>query len=240
MFINLWGTRVVKRLSLILFIVLGCLIFLFAAGWGRAWFPIGKKDTPNTLSSYQKKNPTQKDNFFKVQDRTVSGPAAESQVQPSQNQPARLPQPAPAVNTVHPVTQAVVNSGMLSCASRVNQVSNFLTNGTDNGALVFLNPGQAADQGVFSVSYEANRPQGSTMYASAAFAAGSAGCPAVYETVEYGRAACADIQRQLFSQLQVTGKMKNHITILEGGALKIFLMPAGDGGCVVIKKEVVQ
>jgi hypothetical protein len=160
--------------------------------------------------------------------RTESQPA-----QPVNRQPV-----SSAGAAVHPITKAVVEAGLLAPVSRLNQVANFLTAGTESGALLFLNPGQT-DRDILSTSFEAVRPDQSSLYASASFAAGSSGYEAVYDTVEYGTIPCPEVEKKVFSNLKNSGILKKNITVLVGGAVKVFLMTAGRG-CVVIKKEVVR
>jgi hypothetical protein len=144
--------------------------------------------------------------------------------------------PAPGV---HPVTQAAVNSGILNCVSRINQISKFLTDGMKSGAFLFL-PGRDVDRSIFSVSYEVSRQDGSNFYSSASFVPAQDACGAVYDTVEYVEAGCIDVRSGLFGNLKEIGKMENNITMLDAGNVKVFLMPAGKDGCIIIKKEVVR
>ena len=140
--------------------------------------------------------------------------------------------------SVHPITKAVVDAGLLAPTSRLNQVANFLTAGTESGALLFLRPGQT-DREMLSASFEAVRQDQSSLYASASFAPGAGGYDAVYDTVEYGTVPCPEVQKKVFSNLKNAGILKKNITLLDGGTVKVFLMTAGSG-CVVIKKEVVR
>ncbi len=159
--------------------------------------------------------------------------AAKLESRPAASQPVSV-----AGAAVHPVTKAVVDAGLLAPTSRLNQVANFLTVGTESGAMLFLNPGQT-DRDMLSASFEAVRPDQSSLYASASFAAGTNGYEAVYDTVEYGTVPCPEVEKKVFSNLKNVGILKKNITVLDGGAVKVFLMTAGRG-CVVIKKEIVR
>ncbi len=141
----------------------------------------------------------------------------------------------PAAPQVNAVTQAAVKMGVLSCANRINQVVTFLTANTQNGALIFpvQNP---PDQRIFSTSLELLAQGDETIYATASFFPNK---DAVYDTVEYVNKGCDEMEKTVFKNLKRTGVLKKNIVILDGGAVKVFLMPAGTG-CVVIKKEVVQ
>jgi len=61
----------------------------------------------------------------------------------------------------------------------------------------------------------------------------------VYDSVEYVNKSCLEMEKLVFKDLKRIGVLKKNIVVLDGGTLKIFLMPAGSG-CVVIKKEVLQ
>lgn len=153
---------------------------------------------------------------------------------PPSNAGAPATQPAsPAVSTV---TQQAVNMGVLSSAGRINQVVTFLTGNNQSGAFLFPVYQQQPDQHIFSTSLEVARPDASTAYASASFFPNQ---DAVYDTVEYVNKSCLEMEKLVFKDLKRIGVLKKNIVLLEGGSLKVFLMPAGSG-CVVIKKEVIQ
>ena len=141
----------------------------------------------------------------------------------------------PASSSVHPLTQEAVKLGVLSCISRINQVANFLTANTQSGVFIFP-PASLPDQHVFSTSFELIRPDNSTIYSSASFFPNQ---DAVYDTVEYVTAGSEELEKTIFKNLKRVGVIKKNIVLLDGGAVKVFLMPAGNG-CVVIKKEVVR
>ena len=147
--------------------------------------------------------------------------------------------PQLSASAVNPVTQAAVNAGILSCTSRINQVMAYLTANTQSGAYLFI-PNNQPDQSVFSVSIEAQGQNAPPMYASASFAPTTNGrVGAVYDSVQYLPQSCAEVEKNFFNGLKRSGIIKKDIVILDAGAVKIFLMPAGHG-CIVIKKEVVQ
>jgi hypothetical protein len=146
--------------------------------------------------------------------------------------PASPQQVNPSVNTV---TQEAVKMGVLSCVSRINQVATFLTANNQSGVYIFPVQKQA-DQHIFSTSFELLRPDNSTIYASASFFPNQ---DAVYDTVEYVNMSCEDVEKNIFKNLKRVSVLKKNIILLDGGTVKVFLMPAGSG-CVVIKKEVVQ
>ena len=125
--------------------------------------------------------------------------------------------------------------GILSCVDRINQVITFLTTNTQNGVLIFPVQSQP-DQHIFSTSLELLMQDDSTIYATASFFPNK---DAVYDTVEYVNKGCDEMEKTAFKNLKRVGVIKKNIVILDGGAVKVFLMPAGTG-CIVIKKEVVQ
>jgi len=157
--------------------------------------------------------------------------------EPSKTQ---APTGKPAASNVNNITQAAVNAGILSCSSRINQVSNFLTANTQgSGALMFLPPNNP-DAQLVSVSLEIPLKD-SFAYASASFAPNQVnGCAGIYETVVYWPQKCTEISEKNFASFKKSGLLSKNITILNGGdSTKVFLMPAG-AGCVSIKKEVIR
>jgi len=166
-------------------------------------------------------------------DKTKPVPV-ETSTPPSESQPTQQ-----SASNVHPVTQAAVNAGVLACTSRINQVITYLTANSQSGVYLFF-PKSQPDQSIFSASIEVQTQNATPIYASASFApltSGQAG--AVYDSVEYMSQSCDYIEKNIFKDLKRTGILKKDIIMLDGGAVKVFLMPAGTG-CIVIKKEVVQ
>jgi hypothetical protein len=156
---------------------------------------------------------------------------------PVQTPAAPAPQAlAPGVNSI---TEVMVKAGVLSSISRINQVMTYLTANAQSGAFLFL-PKTMPDQSLVSVSVEVQSPNAAPIYASASFApltSGQAG--AVYDAVQYLPQSCDYVEKVLFKGLKRAGILRKDVIALDGGTVKIFLMPAGTG-CIVIKKEVVQ
>jgi len=157
--------------------------------------------------------------------------------------PAAAPTAAPAgSNGANAITQAAVKQGAMACASRINQVSNFLGFGPQAGALLMMPPSQP-DQRLIPLAMEVptgDAANASSAYVSATFAPNQAnGCGAAYDAVIYWPLKCDAVAAKQFASLKRAGQMKTSITVLDGGpATKVLLMPAGSG-CVSIKKEVV-
>ncbi len=147
------------------------------------------------------------------------------------------PAPSGAANNI---TQALFSAGAVACASRVNQITNFLTAGGEHNAFLFVPP-KDVDQSMVSVSLEIQGANVPLAYASASFSPGTKiGCGGMYETVVYWNGACSAVASQIFKDAKVAGPLMRSITILEvSNSARIFLMPAGQG-CVSIKKEVMM
>ncbi|MGD0231958.1 MAG: hypothetical protein ABSC19_16650 [Syntrophorhabdales bacterium] len=132
--------------------------------------------------------------------QTPQGAPPSETVKRSQERPqVTNAQSIPVAPGVSPVTQMAVNMGVLSCASRVNQVINFLRgSGQETGAFIF-NPPAQPDQSMFSVSMEVPGGGATSAYATATFAPNQAnGCGAVYETVAYWPLACDQVAQKYF------------------------------------------
>jgi len=137
------------------------------------------------------------------------------------------------------ITRSVVQIGVLSCASRIEQVTNFLGFGPQAGAALMQAPNNP-DHRLVPLVMEIPT-QSSAAYVSATFAPNQAnGCGATYDAVVYWPNSCSSVATKQFASLKKTGSLKKDITILDGGvSIKVYLMQAGKG-CVSIKKEVVQ
>lgn len=138
------------------------------------------------------------------------------------------------------ITDAAVKAGILSCADRINQITNFLTAEANTGAILYQPPSDP-DRRLGSISMGLDLKGGQLAYASESFAPNQVnGCGGMYETVAYWKEGCADVAKRRFSTFKQAGALVNRITVLDGGrGVKVFLMPAGTG-CVAIKKEVLN
>lgn len=147
----------------------------------------------------------------------------------------------PVPSAVNSITQAAVKAGVLTCASRINQVSNFITSeARDTGFYLFL-PSSQQDQNIFSVSMEIQSKDSLTAYASESFTPNqSNGCSAIYDEVIFLPMSCKEAMQKYFPNLKPERKLLKDIIVLAGSpTVRVFLMPAGSG-CIVIKKEVVR
>lgn len=170
-------------------------------------------------------------------------PAANQEKPPAAAAPASQAQPVSpakaATPPVNPVTQAAVQSGVLTCVSRINQVMTFLTANTTSHAYLFM-PQKQADQSLFSVSLATKSLDGAAKYATASFAPTTSGrAAAVYDSVQYVTEPPEAVEKSVFKDYKRKGVLGKDVIMLDGGPVTVFLMPAGTG-CIVIKKEVVQ
>ena len=182
--------------------------------------PVQRADGIIKLSSTSSKNPNQH-----------SEPAGNAGTG-SNSTPAIV---QPANSSVNPVTQAAEKLGIFSCLKRINQVTTFLTANAKSGVLVIPSKDQP-DQHIFSASFEILPPDNSTLYASASFFPNN---DAVYDTVQYVDKSCEELEKTVFKHLNRREVLKKNIILLDGAAVKVYLMPAGKG-CIVIKKEVLR
>ena len=176
-----------------------------------------------------------------VQQQPVVQQLAQAQPVVQQSAPVQaLPQQVANDSRPNSITLAAAQQGVLTCSGRINQIVNFLGVDDKAGALLMLPPSQQ-DQRLVSLSLEIPlQPTNNAAYVTATFAPNLAnGCGAGYESVIYWPKTCEDVFKQSFGALKPTGTLKQNIFVLDGGSqLKVFLMPAGQAGCVSIKREV--
>jgi len=143
-------------------------------------------------------------------------------------------------DTPNALTRAAVQRGILQCASRVEQVTRFLGFGAQSGALL-LAPAGPADQRLFSIQMELPAGASGNTLIDMSFAPGQAnGCGATYQAVSYWPQNCEAVAKSQFGAMKRLRPLQNEVAVLDGGAAtKVFLMKAGDNGCISIKKEVV-
>ena len=151
---------------------------------------------------------------------------------------------APASNSAetgpNAMTRAVVQRGMLSCAARVEQVSRFLGFGLQAGAHL-MPPPSPADQRLFSLQMEVPAGAAGNSFVDMSFAPQQAnGCGATYQTVTYWPKSCEEVGSQQFASLKPSPALQRDVTVLNVGPMtKVFLMRAGNAGCISMKKEIV-
>ncbi len=157
---------------------------------------------------------------------------------PATTPAAKTPAPVAPTGPLNAVAQAAQKAGVNDCLGRINQVSNFLTAGSQqSGASLSVSP-QVPNEHTASIAFEIKSPQ-VLSYASADFAPLASGCGGTYEAVTHWQNSCKDVASKGYAQLKFIGVIQSSILVLEGGPqLRVFLMPAGTG-CVAIKKEVV-
>jgi hypothetical protein len=66
------------------------------------------------------------------------------------------------------------------------------------------------------------------------------GCGASYQTVTYWPQNCETVGSQQFATLKPSQPLQRDVTVLNVSPMtKVFLMRAGNAGCIAIKKEIV-
>lgn len=173
-------------------------------------------------------------------------PAARKRVAPpapaTAAKPAAPPPAQPAAGQGRALSEVFGRAGVVSCGPRVEQIGDFLLQQGEAGAFLFL-PESAPDQRQAGVALEIATPgAGPSAYASADFSPeAGGGCGASYQAVSYWPVACAELARTTFAASKSLGMLKRNIQMLELTALgRVFLMPAGTAGCVVIKRELLR
>lgn len=138
------------------------------------------------------------------------------------------------------MTRAAVQRGVLNCAARVQQVSQFLGFGPQAGGMLMA-PANPVDQRLFSMQMEVPAGASGNTWVDMTFAPNQAnGCGATYQSVSYMAQSCDSLASGPYAQFRRLQAIKQDVTVLDGGpSTKVFLMKAGDSGCIAIKKEIV-
>ena len=140
-----------------------------------------------------------------------------------------------------PIATAMFGAGVRNCATRADQVGNFLTRNTKSTAMVFL-PEKEPDNSMVSVSMEVIGEGTPRAYASATFSPNTViGCAAEYETVQYWPESCNAVAQRQFKGATSSAVLGAEISVLTIGPLaRVFLMRATATSCVSIKKEILR
>ena len=140
-----------------------------------------------------------------------------------------------------PIATTMFGAGVRNCATRVDQVGNFLTRNTKATAMVFL-PEKEPDNSMISVSMEVVGEGTPRAYASATFSPNTViGCAAEYETVQYWPESCNAVAQKQFKGASAPAVLGGEISVLTIGPLaRVFLMRATATSCISIKKEILR
>ena len=146
-----------------------------------------------------------------------------------------------AAGPTNQIATAMFSAGVRNCATRIDQISNFLTKGTRASALLFL-PDREPDNSMVSVSLEVQAEGTPRAYGSATFSPNTAiGCSALYETVQYWSESCNNVAARHFKGAAPSGSIASEIAMLTiGPSARVFLMRVSGSACVSIKKEVIK
>lgn len=172
-----------------------------------------------------------------------------STLAPAQTRPADEVSDTSSVRLLRDLTAGPTNqiatvmfsTGVRNCATRIDQISNFLTKGTRSSALLFL-PEKEPDNSMVSVSLEVQGEGIPRAYGSATFSPNTAiGCSGMYETVQYWPESCNAVAAKHFKGAVSTGSLGGEIGMFNiGPSARVFLMRATGSSCVSIKKEILK
>ena len=146
-----------------------------------------------------------------------------------------------AAGPTNQIATVMFSTGVRNCATRIDQISNFLTKGTRSSALLFL-PEKEPDNSMVSASLEVQGEGIPRAYASATFSPNTAiGCAGLYETVQFWPESCNTVAAKHFTGAVSAGSLGGEIAIFNiGQSARVFLMRATGSSCVSIKKEVIK
>jgi hypothetical protein len=146
-----------------------------------------------------------------------------------------------AAGPTNQIATVMFSTGVRNCATRIDQISNFLTKGTRSSALLFL-PEKEPDNSMVSVSLEVQGEGIPRAYGSATFSPNTAiGCSGMYETVQYWPESCNAVAAKHFKGAVSTGSLGGEIGMFNiGPSARVFLMRATGSSCVSIKKEILK
>ena len=179
--------------------------------------------------------------FISACAKPSAAPAEPLQI--AQSSPPKSITPPPPPASMNGVTRAAFNAGVRTCLERIDQVSKYITAKTQSKFIMSMPPADVdVDRQITSATFEVKLPNEVVAYASMTAAPTTdGGCDALYETVVYWANSCAVVAEQGFPNAKQIGVIQQHIKVLlqENANFRVFLLPAGNEGCVAIKKEVV-
>jgi hypothetical protein len=156
---------------------------------------------------------------------------------PIHAQQAADPPPAQNMqtNVTNAVTQAAVSLGVLTCAARVQQVTQFLGMSQDTRVSI-RRPVNPPDLNSFSVAMSV-ATDGTTGLALAEFFPSQSGCKASYSITVNLAQSCETLRDTGFPGMNLESPLSENIQGLNGpNSMRVFLIDIG-AACTVIKTE---
>jgi hypothetical protein len=136
---------------------------------------------------------------------------------------------------INEITQTAVSLGVLTCAARVQQVTQFLGVGPETRASI-RRPVNPPDLNSFSVAM-AIETDGTTGLALAEFYPMQTGCKASYAITVNLDQSCEALRDTGFAGMNVDAPLSGNIQGMRGAnSMRVFLIDAGET-CTVIKTE---
>lgn len=155
-----------------------------------------------------------------------------------------IPLPSAAVETTsapfNAIAEAIQQMGDSKCASRVNQVTNFLGSNQNSGALLMTPAEGKPNERIIPLVIEQINGNGSISLVSASFMPSGKEdlCQSTYDAITVWSDSCLMVAKKLYTDLEAERQLKNNVTVLSSSPkYKVFLLPVGNM-CVSLKKEV--
>jgi hypothetical protein len=130
--------------------------------------------------------------------------------------------------------------GVSACLPRIVTLSQFLTQGADTNWLL-TRSSEDADGSLFAATIVAHEPASGLRGISSFYAAPvGSGCNTAYESTIYLQRSCADARANVFPAFTAridAGPIAEAYATPDGSG-RLFLLPAGESGCVAVKSEV--
>ena len=142
----------------------------------------------------------------------------------------------------NPVVNHAVEAGVKKCLPAVKYVSNYLIGDRYVGAFSSWNP-DSPNMQMFTSIIEQDYGSLTTLTNMTVSPVASGQCAAVYNQIAYWQKSCISISKEIFGEYEYMGTVNNNVALLKNGAnqnVAIYLLPAGDNGCVSVKKEILM
>lgn len=150
-----------------------------------------------------------------------------------------LPLVSAQAATALPARDDAAKAGIRTCLPLIEKVETFLSANHDASTISFWDKA-AADKSLFSTLIALENKTGSSFANLNVLPSHDGQCVAEYTQTGYVPQTCQDYLRGLGNNARFVRDMNSKTALIQGQGVQILLSPAGPGGCLWLRKEIIN
>lgn len=150
-----------------------------------------------------------------------------------------LPLVSAQAATVLPARDDAAKAGIRTCLPLIEKMETFLSANHSASTISFWDKA-AADKSLFSTLIALEHKTGSSLANLNVLPSHDGQCVAEYTQTGYVPQTCQDYLKGLGDKARFVRDMNSKTALIQGQGVQIFLSPAGPGGCLWLRKEIIK